>query len=101
MEYETILTRSNRKQVTIQLPKKALGLKEYLPQKAVISIYPQLKDPETGCSPKITMDIKDGEPETNEPSLEIDNNEKYLSWIIEAGEKIPESLIKFINTRGK
>ena len=96
IHYETILTRSNKKQVTIQLPQELLGLKENIPQKAIINIYPHLKDSETGSSPKITMDIVDLPPEVNEPSLEIIKGEKYLSWIIETGEKTPKSLIQFL-----
>lgn len=96
IEYETILTRSNKKQVTIQLPQDFLDLKEELPQQAIISIFPQLKDSETGNSPKIWLDINTLPPEINEPSLETVDGKQYLSWIIAEEEEIPEALKQFL-----
>lgn len=96
IEYETILTRSNKKQVTIQLPQEFLGLKEDSPQRAIISMFPQLRDGETGSSPKILLDVVDLPPEVNEPSLETIDGKQYLSWVLSEDEEIPEALKQFL-----
>ena len=99
-EYETVLTRTNGKQTTIQLPKE-LGLKDKEPQKAILNYYPNRKDPQSQVEPQIVLDIIKA-PVSDESKAKItqENGEIYLVWEND-GEEITPDLAQFLNDSQK
>lgn len=108
-EYVLIPIRRNDKQRTIQLPENLLNLKENIKQRAKIRFYPNQKDPETQCTPKITLEVEDYKEITAEPKISVIDNKIYAHWEIDPNEKISDDLkellsfeeIEYINNSDK
>ncbi len=99
VNYETILTRSNKVQTTIQLPQEYLGLKKSRPQSAKIALYPQEKDPLTQNTPKLTLEIIENEEDDDNYEMFMgDENVLFLRWNIVPHEGIPAQLMDFLTT---
>ena len=95
-EYYAVLTRTNGKQVTVQLPKE-MGLDSESNQQAIITYYPHEEDPFLKTKPYITLDIVDIEEKESEAEIRKDKNENvYLKWEIAPHKEVPFDLKQFL-----
>lgn len=95
-DYETILTRGNRTQTTVQLPAQFLKLKKDTPQSAKITIYPQLEDPLSGNKPMTLFEVIDREDDEDDPHVYMKDGILYLRWRINPNEKLPKQMKEFL-----
>lgn len=96
IKYETILTRNNKIQTTIQLPQEFLNLKKTKSQIAKITLYPKLKDPLAEETPRMTITIIDNEEKEEEPDIFMKDEILYLKWTVTPNEKLSEQMKSFL-----